>query len=248
MKWRILNLDTFSCYMNMAIDETISEGILDGSSVPTIRFYKWNPGAVSIGRFQSMNEEVNIESCKINGIEYVRRITGGGAVYHDTEGEITYSIIGNESLFNKGIIESYKEICAYVIDALGILGIDASFHPINDILVNNKKISGNAQQRKNKVLLQHGTILVKLNVKKMFSLLNVSKEKISDKLIKNVEDRVTCIENEKKGITQDMIYNALIKGFTKDKECYFGELTSIEKEKANTLSERYKSDEWNFYR
>src|SRR5208282_4253098 len=104
--------------------------------------------AVSIGTFQSMANEVNVEECNRSNVSYVRRLTGGGAVYHDSNGEITYSVIAPESLFPKNIIESYKVICSWVISGLAILGIKAEFVPINDIVVNGKKISGNAQTRR----------------------------------------------------------------------------------------------------
>ncbi|MEM0200833.1 MAG: biotin/lipoate A/B protein ligase family protein [Candidatus Micrarchaeaceae archaeon] len=248
MKWRVLKLGSFSCYENMAIDEAISNGISEKISEPTIRFYKWNPSAVSIGRFQSMEEEVNIINCNNSGIEYVRRITGGGAVFHDSDGELTYSIIGNEELFSKGIRESYKEICSYLIEGLNNLGVRSTFVPINDIIVGNKKISGNAQSRKNGVVLQHGTILYKLNLLKMFSLLNVSKEKISDKMITNVEDRVTSVTNENPNITFDNLYESILNSFTKNKETYFGKLNEQEEKETKELIKKYKSKEWNFYR
>ena len=85
MKWRIVGLETHDAYFNMALDEAISEGIMNGSSPPTIRFYTWKPGAVSIGYFQSIRDEVNLKTCKELGIDHIRRWTGGGAVYHDTD-------------------------------------------------------------------------------------------------------------------------------------------------------------------
>ena len=248
MRWRVIELEEKNAFENMSIDEAISENIAKGSSDPTIRFYKWKPSAVSIGRFQSMIEEVNIEACKNLGVDYIRRITGGGAVYHDANGEITYSIIGPEGVFNKGLHESYREICGYIVNALKAVSIDAAFAPINDIIVKNKKISGSAQSRKNGVLLQHGTILYKTDIKKMFSLLNVSKEKLSDKLIKTAEERVTSVKNENDEVTIDKLYNELFKSFTAGKEYYIGELLNEEKELFLTLEKKYKSSEWNFYR
>ncbi len=233
--------------MNMAIDESILEHIRDGKSEPTIRFYRWNPSAVSIGRFQSMNDEVNIGQCRSEGIDFVRRITGGGAVYHDHEGELTYSILGQESLFPKSIWESYRMICGRIINGLKRIDINAQFAPINDILVNGKKISGNAQTRREGVLLQHGTILYRLNVAKMFSVLNVSMEKISDKMIKSVEERVTSIYSEKKVSFQEL-YEAILHGMTEYRDHKFGELSRSESTRARELSKTYASDDWNFIR
>ncbi|MDI6721049.1 MAG: biotin/lipoate A/B protein ligase family protein [Candidatus Aenigmarchaeota archaeon] len=247
MKWRIIRTEANNAFMNMAIDETVSEGVAKGGQ-PTIRFYKWYPSAVSIGYFQSLDEEVDAEACRLVGVDIVRRRTGGGAVYHDYNGEITYSIIGKEDVFPKGITESYREICGYIINGLAILGIHAEFKPINDIIVNGKKISGNAQTRRNGVLLQHGTILYDLDVRKMFSLLKVGKEKISDKFIQSVEERVTRVLNHS-SCSLEELEKSLITGFTKNREFELGALTAEEIGMAKRLAaERYASREWNWMR
>ena len=245
--WRLIPLRTDNAFMAMGIDEAISEAVAKGGQ-PTIRFWRWQPSAVSIGYFQGMEDEVDLGRCKELGIDAVRRRTGGGAVYHDYNGEITYSIIAPESMFPKGIIESYHAICQYIIDGLANLGIRSEFKPINDIIVGGKKISGNAQTRRNGVLLQHGTILYDLDVKKMFSLLKVSKEKISDKMIQAVEERVTRILNNKQ-VSMDETYQALVKGFTQGKKWISEELTSEELARAKELAKtRYETKEWNFMR
>ncbi|MDE1860080.1 MAG: lipoate--protein ligase family protein, partial [Candidatus Micrarchaeota archaeon] len=217
-------------------------------SAPTMRFYRWDPSAVSIGRFQSMKKEVNTDTCKELGVEWVRRITGGGAVYHDLNGEITYSIIAPEGMFPKGIRESYSFICGWIIKGLKGLGIEAQFVPINDIIVEGKKISGNAQTRRKGILLQHGTILYDLDVKKMFSLLNVSKEKISDKMVKSAEERVTCVRRYSNAGIEELCKN-LMNGFTEGKEYDIGKLSEEEQKRAKELSDSvYSSDGWNFSR
>ena len=144
----------------MAVDEAIAAGIAAGTSPPTIRFYTWKPCAVTIGYFQCLRDEVDREACSSKGIDVVRRRTGGGAVYHDEHGEITYSVIAPESYFSKDIRASYREICGGIIGGLGRLGIAAEFRPINDVVVNGRKISGSAQTRRQGILTQHGTVLV----------------------------------------------------------------------------------------
>jgi lipoate-protein ligase A len=96
----------------------------------------------------------------------------------------------------RDILKSYELICQGIVLGMAKLGIKAEFRPINDIDVNGKKISGNAQTRRWGVFLQHGTILLDTDIKTMFTVLKVSSEKISDKLIKSVEDRVTTIRRE----------------------------------------------------
>ncbi len=248
MKWRVVELETHDAFLNMALDQAVSESILAGDSPPTIRVYKWKPSAVSIGYFQSMNDEVNIQKCEELGVDYVRRRTGGGAVYHDSEGEITYSVIAPESNFPRDIIESYEIICSWIVDGLSRINIHASFAPINDIVVSGKKISGNAQTRRGGTLLQHGTILYDLDVKTMFTVLRLSSEKISDKMIRSVEERVTRVLNYA-NVSQEELCEALLQGFTKGKEYEIGEWSDEEMNRARELAETvYRTREWNFRR
>lgn len=248
MKWRILPLHATNAFMAMAIDEAVAESVANRKSEPTIRFWRWSPSAVSIGYFQGIEDEVNLEECRNSNVNVVRRRTGGGAVYHDNGGEITYSVIAPEEVFPRGIRESYQVICGWVIDGLSRLGINAQFAPINDIVVGQRKISGNAQTRRNGVLLQHGTILYDLDVEKMFSLLKISKEKISDKMIKSVQERVTRVLDYNI-VSIEGLYKALLQGFTSGKNFSFGSLTAEEIKRAQDLAEsRYMSHEWNFMR
>ena len=170
--------------LNMAIDEFL----LYNCSDPVLRIYGWSKPCISIGYFQS-TDDINYKKCLEQNIDVVRRITGGGAVFHDME--LTYSFVTKN--FPQSILESYKEISEIVIQALKKLGLDAKFSPLNDVTVNEKKVCGNAQTRKNNTLLQHGTILLKVDFEKMFSLLSVPIEKISDKKISDVKDRVVGI-------------------------------------------------------
>ncbi len=247
MNWRVIPLETCNAATAMALDEACGEYVKAGGP-QTIRFWRWKPSAVSIGCFQSLEEEVDLAACKRLGVDFVRRRTGGGAVYHDYEGEITYSITAPEHFFGKDITASYKLICGWLVDAFAQLGIAAEFKPINDIITGGKKISGNAQTRRGGVLLQHGTILYDVNVRKMFSVLRVSKEKISDKMIAAAEERVTSVKKMSPA-TYEQTYDALVAAFTKGKETGIGKWTDAELLRAKELAEtKYKTKEWNFQR
>ncbi len=247
MRWRVIGFSNNDAFTNMAIDEAVSESVRAGGP-PTIRFYGWSPSAVSIGYFQGIEREVDLERCSELGVDIVRRRTGGGAVYHDTDGEITYSVIGKEELFPKDILSSYRQICGRITSSLAILGISSQFKPINDIIAGGKKISGNAQTRRQGVLLQHGTILYSVDVERMFSLLKVPDEKIRDKMIATVKERVTSV-SQQKDITRGEAYSALLKGFTEGLDFEEGELTQDERKRAEELvKERYGTREWNHWR
>ncbi len=238
----------------MAIDEAVLEHVANGSSQPTLRFYGWTPPAVSIGYFQSLAEEVDLEACGKFGVDFVRRLTGGGAVVH--EHEITYSIHIPESaeLVPTGILESYGKICEGILKGLVHLGLEAKFVPLNDIVLFKdgapKKISGNAQTRKQGIILQHGTILLKVDVDKMFSLLKVPDEKLKGKLIENVKQRVTglsAVLNREVGFDEALA--VLLKGFAEAfPETSFeeGRLAENEDILAQRLKrEKYETNEWN---
>lgn len=252
--WRLLGFGVYDAYTNMAIDEALLTLRSEGRSPNTIRFYRWKPSAVSIGYFQILEQEVNVDACRRRGVDVVRRMTGGGAVYHDYEGEITYSIIVNQGnpKIPGDILKSYEVVCEGIVLGLERLGIKAGFKPINDIEANGRKISGNAQTRRLGVVVQHGTILIKTDVKTMFDVLKVGEEKVSDKMIKSVEERVTSIERELgKGVGFDEVFEALKYGFSEalDVELIEGTLDSAESDLAARLRNgKYRTKEWNFDR
>jgi len=89
--WRLLKLQTADAFTNMAVDEAVMKARIENRVPNTLRLYQWEPSAVSIGRFQTLNNEIHVDNCKKHGVDIVRRITGGGAVYHDQNRELTYS-------------------------------------------------------------------------------------------------------------------------------------------------------------
>jgi lipoate-protein ligase A len=236
----------------MAIDRAVLYSHSKGMVPPTVRFFGWNPPAISIGYFQSLSEEVNLDNCKEFGVDYVRRITGGGAVFH--EDELTYSIVISESHpeIPKNIMNSYGRICGAIIKGLKNMGINSQYVPINDIIVDGKKISGNAQTRKAKTVLQHGTILTDVDVEKMFSLLMVPNEKIKDKMISDVKKRVTSIKHVLgKVIEFNNVAKAMKSGFEEEFgiELELSELTNDEINRANEFEEKFfASKHWNHKR
>jgi lipoate-protein ligase A len=216
-KWRYLITMNNSAAKNMAIDRAVLVANSEGKVPPTVRFYSWNPPAISIGYFQSLSDEINLNKCKDLGVDYVRRITGGGAVFH--EDELTYSVVipENHPQIPKNIIESYARICGAVIKGLKNQGIMSNYIPINDIVSGGRKISGNAQTRKLKTVLQHGTVLLDVDVEKMFSLLIVPNEKIRDKMISDVKQRVTSVKNILGNyVSFNDLVNSMKKGFEEE--------------------------------
>lgn len=235
----------------MAIDESVLLHAQKDHRT-TLRFYGWKPPAISIGYFQSLREEIDLDECAGQKVDYIRRVTGGGAVFHDRE--VTYSLISpiDGEFIPYDINKSYRKICQGIIDGLDILGIDSQFVPLNDIVAGGKKISGNAQTRKGNVILQHGTILLDVDVDKMFTLLKVPQEKMRDKLIKDVKQRVVGVRGILgRRVDHNSCQEALINGFRKALNLDFikSRLTESEITKAQELKEnKYSLSEWNFMR
>ena len=251
-EWRLLETGFKSAAENMAIDRAILVAHSQNKVPPTVRFYGWNPPAISIGYFQSLTDEIDLRSCEQYNVDYVRRITGGGAVFH--EDEVTYSIViqENHPQISKNILESYGHICQSIIQGLSHLDLISQYAPINDILVNGKKISGNAQTRKYQTVLQHGTILLDVDVDKMFRILKVPNEKIKGKLIANVKERVTSLTHETNNkFSFQEVSDVLKKGFeeTFDINLIPGLLTKEEEDLALSFEKEYfGSKEWNHLR
>ncbi|PIQ77450.1 lipoate--protein ligase [Candidatus Peregrinibacteria bacterium CG11_big_fil_rev_8_21_14_0_20_46_8] len=254
MNFRFLTTGHLPARMNMAIDEAVLDAVATKTSAPTLRLYGWKPAAISIGYFQSLEEEIDLAACAKSDTEFVRRVTGGGAVLH--EHELTYSIHIPESaaLVPNGILESYRAISEGVIKGLAVLGVTAKFVPLNDLIVMNgempQKISGNAQTRKQGVILQHGTILLRVDVEKMFSLLKVPDEKLKGKMIATIKERVTSISHflgREVGFEEAL--DAVRTGFAQAfPQCTFeaAEISSEEMRHAEQLAkEKYGNDSWN---
>lgn len=258
MQCRFIDTGANDAYVNMAIDEAI----LQNCQIPALRVYSWSPNAVSVGYNQNAQKEINIDYCKKNNINVVRRLTGGKAVFHDKE--VTYSFIlpENFGLLPKEINESYKMIAKALILALKKINIDAEIKKIpervatpicfnssnwHEILVNGKKISGSAQRRMDGKILQHGPILIDFDCNKNGSIFNSNNTLDS---IENLKNRITSIKKEtNKPIGYNELSSALKDGFKENFgfEMIDSSLSAEERISAQKLMEgKYKTDEWNY--
>jgi len=230
----------------MGSDEAMATAIGQGQAPPTLRFYGWEPSCISIGYFQSLTREVDTQKAEELGIDVVRRYTGGGAVFH--EYEITYALAAPLTFFPGDVLSSYHRILAGQILALKALGITATFSGLNDLTTDGRKISGSAQTRRGGVLLQHGTLLLRVDAPRMFSLLLIPDEKIRDKMIQSVSERVTSLEQILGSIPpRERLLEVLSHGFSEALEVSLeaGELSTPEKELARELeAQKYGHASW----
>jgi len=254
--WRLIRLEVHDASTNMAIDEAVAIARINNSVPNTLRLYRWKPSAVSVGRFQDVFNEVQVENCRLRGVDIVRRITGGGTVYHDSGGEITYSIVAKENDFGTtDVVHAYNTICKGLTEAAKLLGVHADFNPGDphncpNIAIDQKKVSGSAQFHKAGVLLQHGTFLLDINLEKMFMFLRVPWAKTTDEVVRVAQNRITSVSHElKRRVHIKEGYQALIKGFQKALETRFEEdgLTYQERQFSSKLrQQKYSKESWNF--
>ena len=240
--WRFIDSHLVDGPTSQAIDEAIFEARLREEVSNTLHLYRRKPAAVSIGRYQRIENVVNLEYCKERGIDIIRRMSGGGTIFTDSNC-LEYSIIVDQGhpKIPRDLEGSFNVICTGIVISLNSLNIDASYKPINDVLVKGRKISGSAQRRR-RVLLQHGTILVDADFESMSKALRVGEDgelKLMGKLttIKREANRIFEIEE---------VTNALKMGFEKtlSMKLMKGSLTLLEKRRVKELTSKYRSKCW----
>lgn len=237
-KFKFITHDNFDAYFNLASEEYLLKQT-DGYYI-----YLWiNDRAVIVGTNQNAIEEVNLAYTEKAGVKVVRRLTGGGAVYHD-KGNLCYTIIAPYNADE----DNYKKFTAPVIEYLNSLGVKATFSGRNDIVIDDKKISGNAQTVYKNRIMHHGTILFNADAEELSKCLNPSKIKMQSKGIKSVRARITnVLEHLPNKMTIDDFKAGLKEQFLKD--CNNYEFNEQDIAKINTLvKEKYSKYEWNIGR
>lgn len=199
----------------MALDEALLDAHVNGDIGDCFRLFHFSPSAATLGYFQCAGRELDIGRCKELEIDVVRRPTGGGCVFHDESGELTYSVVASSKGTMKEIIASYSAICSCVVRALGRLGIESSFSPVNDIVAGKKKISGSAQTRRGDSLLQHGTIMISTDLDTLEGILKVDGKKLAGKGVASVRKRVTTLQECNPDITESSLAGPLVEEFEK---------------------------------
>ena len=251
---------------NMAVDEAIFESVSRGESLPTVRFYAWEPACLSLGYSQSAGD-VDESRLKSKGWHWVRRLTGGKAILHVDE--ITYSIVApiNHELVAGTLLESYMRIASGLLEALKLLGIKGELNenaslvnsrqtgPIcfevpsaYEITVQGKKILGSAQSRRANAVLQHGTLPLHGDLGRIVQVLEIKKmheQKVAlDKLMKHA----TTVETElNRKVGWEESAGAFETGFTRKLGISFqlGKINEHEFNRVQVLLEtKYQNTDW----
>jgi lipoate---protein ligase len=230
--------------LNLALEEHLLRNLLLDQDI--LLFYINEPSII-IGRNQNTLEEINHEYVACRGIHVVRRLSGGGAVYHDL-GNLNFSFITHNASEN---IQNFRKFTAPVIKVLHALGIQAELGGRNDILLDGRKISGNAQYIAGKRMVSHGTLLFNSELTHVVEALNVKMSKIESKGIKSVRSRVVNI-SEYLSEPMDILTfrKRLLEGIFEQKDHIPEYILKAEDWNAMRLlaEERYQSWDWNYGR
>jgi len=243
LRFRLV-IDRGDGYYNMAVDEALLYSVATGG-VPVVRLYIFSRPTVTLGYFQRLHEVVDTELARRLGIDVVRRPTGGGAVYHDPEGEVTYSVVAPERLLPEDLVESFRYLSCGVVEAARALGAPAEFVPLNDCVVGGRKFSGQAQLRRFGVVLQHGTFMYATNLDVLAEVLRVQGVKLASR--GPVRSRVTNLsEYLGRRVTTSEALKALAEGFRRclGVELYEGTYSELELRLASDLMWKYRSELW----
>ncbi|WP_313756751.1 lipoate--protein ligase [Tissierella sp.] len=212
-------------------------------------FMLWiNKPSILIGRNQNTVSEINLDYVKNNGIEVVRRLSGGGTVYNDF-GNMNFTFITNRNPLEPQVKNGFEKFALPVINALQSLGVNAVFTGRNDITIDDKKFSGNAQYFQKYKLLHHGTLLFDCDMSKLSLALKSKAVKFKDKGVKSVGARVTNIfPHLKKPMTLED-FKEYLKDYIIDthniENIY--EFTEIDLKEINKIAdERFSTWEWNY--
>jgi len=260
--WRLLSFKWNEPCINMAIDEAILRGYIAGAAPPTLRIYGWKPEGISLGYFQDAHQVLDIARCAERNIPFVRRTTGGEAIFHGDD--VSYSIVCSrrDLAFPRPVKEGFKRLCSFLINAYRKLGLEASFFCENkggftkkrnsgfclaanqafDIAIEGKKIGGNAQKRIKDIIFQHGSIPLRLDIKRITSLLREE--------LNGMENKIVSLE---KALERNIDFNKFASMLASSFKEVFGvrlveeNLTPFELESAKQLKEeKYGSKQWNY--
>jgi len=192
--WRLLDTGVRSGAENIALDQTLLVAKSRQISPNTLRFLQFYPPVVLVGYHQAVEEEVRLDYCREHGIDIGRRITGGGAIFFDPS-QIGWEIVVSKDApgIPRAIEDIYRKMCEGAIAGLRRLGIPATFRPRNDIEVHGRKISGTGGTDMGRAMLFQGTLLMDFDVDTMLRALRLPVEKLKDKEVASVKERVTCV-------------------------------------------------------
>ncbi len=260
--WRLLELPPSSGARHMALDHALLEAAASPGSLPSLRFQRWSPPALSVGRFQPL-QDIDLAACRAEGIEVVRRPTGGKSILHLDD--FTYSVVIPQGFpLPERVVEAYRLLCGGIVRALEHLGVRAAIKPHAngghrqasgacfaaitqaDLEYHGRKLCGSAQVRRGGALLQHGSILLEDHSELLFRLLRYPEEGQRENDLRVYRERCMTLDQTGTRNTWPQVADAFLRGFREffAVEITRGRLSARECERWETLAEAYGSEAW----
>lgn len=236
LKTKIIRSDSFDPTYNLALEEFLTKNVVEDDII----LYLWqNERTVVIGKNQNYWSEVNAPAAEADCVTVVRRLSGGGAVFHDL-GNLNFTFILRKENYD------VQRQLSVIIDALDNLGIKAEKTGRNDIEADGRKFSGNAFFKSSAGWYHHGTLMVDVDKEKLGKYLNVSTAKLQSKGVKSVKARVVNLKELREDITIEMLCEELYKAFGRIYGCDPIKISpeEIDWAEVEDLQERYSSWEW----
>jgi lipoate-protein ligase A len=260
-KWRFFNTGSLSGPENMAFDDALLQSFDPLRSLPVLRLYGWSAPTLSLGRFQNAEDVLKLDCCRDAGVPVVRRISGGGVIYHT--GELTYSIVcaPHHIPVADSIKETYRLLTGFLLRFYRDLGLKADFAVDSvagggglgertpfcfagresfDILVEGRKIGGNAQRRLKNVIFQHGSVPL---IDALLDGVVFLRDRPS-----GLKERVTCLAAEGVAIDPEILVKYVEEAFCSHFNAEFVKNPcggAIEETARELLREKYLNDQWN---
>jgi lipoate-protein ligase A len=255
-EWRLVREAAHDGPMNMALDEVAAETAAEGGP-RTVRVYRWEPSTLSLGYHQDP-ATVDWDYCERAGIAVTRRPTGGGAIYHDDYGDVSYSVVAPADELPGDLLDSYELLCQPLFDALDGLGVEAGFaaderpaihepacylralHPAHDVVAaDGRKLSGNAQYRRRDSIIQHGSLTYHSDPARHLACFTTDSVSVSA-----FEERVTAVD-EHAAVDRAEAVATLEDAFAAWADADEGDWSAAELSRARErASDKYASEAW----
>jgi lipoate-protein ligase A len=253
-------------YENMATDEALFDAAC-ASGVPVLRFYGWTPPTASLGFAQRASEALDFAEMDRRHVAWVRRPTGGRAVLHDMEVTYSVSIPHSDPLYALGLETSYKWICGPIIAALLNVGVSAALAPhgstgfvsascftapgTTDIVAGHRKIVGSAQMRTRDGFLQHGSVILKTDLEKLFAVVRTSQSDVHEVSLRAARLMTSVSDEAHRAVSFREMASALATAFSTAEgiRLFPDSLTARETASAaDIVTRKYGREDWNALR
>jgi len=272
MDWRLIKEEMLPGAKAMAYDEVAAETVASGGPA-TVRLYRWLPSTLSLG-YATDPDAIDWEFCEEWNIDVTRRPTGGGAIYHDTAGDVAYSIIAPAEAYPSDVTECYREFLEPIIDAFHEVGVDVTFadeehealydpacylralDPAHDLVgPDGRKVAGNAQYRTRDAVVQHGSLTFDVNAERhleCFADPPVTAEEFEERVC-GIEEFIGYDDTVETGLGafggydlhRSQFVAAVEESLAEWADAEEGEWTDAERERAATVTnEKYAADAW----